>query len=204
MNQLFKMKKEYKDKISEIFPLPLDDEGLEKISKFIIIKEVPAGTLLLHEGDKAANLFMVIKGCLRSYFIKENGVEITSQFFIERQMVASIESAMIGTPSRSNIDAIEDSIIGIIQMKNLLEMIQKDSIAKDHFIRILFLKLINYMNLHASFILDNPEKRYKKLLKDNPELVSRLPQQYIASYLGITPVSLSRIRARLKKQISNC
>jgi CRP-like cAMP-binding protein len=198
------MKKEYKDTIAKIFSLPLSDEGLERILNNGIIKEVPAKTILLSEGDIATKLFIVIKGCLRSYFIKENGVEITSQFFIEGQMVTSFESSMTGTSSRVNIEAIEDSTLGLLDMKNLKNMIRETTPAKDYFIKILMSKLINYMNLHASFILDNPEKRYINLIQENPELVSRLPQQYIASYLGITPVSLSRIRTRLKKQINNC
>lgn len=198
------MKKEYKDKIAKIFSLPLNDEGLERIFNNSMIKEVPAKTILLYEGDIATKLFIVIKGCLRSYFIKENGVEITSQFFIEGQMVASFESAMTGKPSRLYIDAIEDSTIASIQMKNLKKVVVESSSGRDHFVKFLMTRLINYMNLHASFILDNPEKRYINLIQENPELVSRLPQQYIASYLGITPVSLSRIRTRLRKQINNC
>jgi CRP-like cAMP-binding protein len=198
------MKKEYKDIISKIFSLPPDDYGLERILNNVILKEVPAGTILLFEGDMATELLLVIDGCLRSYFIKENGIEITSHFFIEGQMASSFESAMMKTPSRRNIQAIEDSTLGIIQMENLIKMIQETVPAKDYFIRLLISMLINYMDLHASFILDNPEKRYKKFLQDNPELVSRLPKQYIASYLGITPVSLSRIRTRLIKHINNC
>ena len=61
-------------------------------------------------------------------------------------------------------------------------------------------RLVYYMERCSSYILDNPEKRYLHLLEDNPELVDRLPKQYIASYLGITPVSLSRIRNRLKEK----
>ena len=198
------MKKEYKDKMAEIFSLPPGDEGLERILGNGVIKEVPAKTILLSEGDIATKLFIVIKGCLRTYFIKENGVEITSQFFIEGQMVTSFESSMTGTPSRVNIEAVEDSTLGLMDMINLKNMIKETTPAKDHFIKILMTRLINYMNLHASFILDNPEKRYINLMQENPELVSRLPQQYIASYLGITPVSLSRIRTRLRKQINNC
>jgi CRP-like cAMP-binding protein len=197
------MNKELIDKLAEFFPLPLDKEGIDKISSIVTIKEIHSRNVLLNAGDIATQVFMVIKGCLRSYFIKENGIEITSQFFIEGQMVSSIESTITGTPSRSYIDAIEDSIIGIIQMKDFFNLAQDDNRAKDQFNRILLSKLLNYMNLHASFILDNPEKRYKKLLQNNPELVSRLPQQYIASYLGITPVSLSRIRNRLKKKLNN-
>jgi CRP-like cAMP-binding protein len=196
------MKKDYKDQISKI--LPVSENGLEELMKNVIVKEIPSGTLLLSEGDIATKLFLVINGCLRAYFIKESGVEVTSQFFIEGQMVASFESAMTGTPSRLYIDAIENSTIGFIMINNLNKiMINESGAGRDHFNRFLISRLIYYMNKHASFILDNPEKRYIKLMQENPELVSRLPQQYIASYLGITPVSLSRIRARLRKQINN-
>ncbi|MGA3084385.1 MAG: Crp/Fnr family transcriptional regulator [Thermodesulfobacteriota bacterium] len=191
------MKKDYKNKILKF--LPISEDGLEKLLNNIIIKEIPSGTILLFEGDIATKLFLVINGCMRAFFIKENGIEITSQFFIEGQMVASFESAMTGKPSRLYIDAIEDSIIGFIPMNYLEKAISESSSARDHFNKFLISRLIYYMNQHASFILDNPEKRYLKLIQENPELVSRLPQQYIASYLGITPVSLSRIRTRIKK-----
>jgi len=192
------MKKEYRDKISERFP------HFEKLLDKIIVKEMPSGTTLLSEGDIATKLFLVINGCLRTYFIKESGIEITSQFFIEGQMVSSFESAMTGAPSRQYIEAVEDSIIGFIQITKFKKMISESGPGMYQFNKYLISRLIFYMNHHASFILDNPEKRYKKLLQDNPELVSRLPQQYIASYLGITPVSLSRIRTRIRKQINNC
>ena len=191
------MKKEHRDKISGFFPVPLDEKGVNTILDILEVKDVPTKTILQYEGEIATKVFLVFRGCLRSYFVKENGSDITSQFFIEEQMVTSIESVMSGTPTRSYIETIEDSEIGIIQITNLLALTQELDIAKDHFIGVLLSKLINYMNLHASFILDNPEKRYRKLQQDNPELVSRLPLQYIASYLGITPVSLSRIRARI-------
>lgn len=196
-NKAVTMKKEHKDKILEFIPN-------EKIADSAIVKELPAGTILLSEGDIATTLFMVINGCLRQYFIKENGTEITSQFFIENQMVSSFESSMTKIPSRVNIEAIEDSTIGMVQIHSLEKLIRESSEIKDYFLKFLMSRLIYYMDQHASFILDNPEKRYVKLVKENPELVTRLPQQYIASYLGITPVSLSRIRARVKKQINNC
>lgn len=192
------MKKEYKDKLRERFP------HFEKLLNKIIVKKIPSGTTLLSEGDIATKLFLVIHGCLRTYFIKESGIEITSQFFIEGQMVSSFESAMTEKPSRQYIDAIEDSMVGFIDITIFKKMISESGLGMNDFNRFLISRLIFYMNQHASFILDNPEKRYKKLLQDNPELVSRLPQKYIASYLGITPVSLARIRTRLRKQINNC
>lgn len=186
--------------------LPIDEEGLDMLLHDAMIKAVRSGTILLFAGDVADSLFFVVKGCLRAYFIKENGIEKTAQFFLEGQMVASFESAMTGTPSKLYIDAIEDSEVGFIRMEKLKLLASKSKSIMERFNRFLVSRLIAYMNHHASFILDNPEERYKKLLKENPDLVSRLPLQHVASYLGITPVSLSRIRARLKKQkqINNC
>lgn len=194
------MKKEHKDKIAGIFALPEGSPGLEKILSIVTVKDVPAGTTLLAEGDVATNLFVVLKGCLRSYFVKENGDDITFQFFVEGQRVSSFESAMTGTPSRLNIDAIENSTIGFVKISRLVRMAGESDAARENFNRFLVSRLIYYMQQHTSFILDSPEKRYIRLVKESPELVSRLPQKYIASYLGITPVSLSRIRSRIKKQ----
>ncbi len=195
------MNTELKNHLSRL--LPVGEKDLEKILGAANINKVSSKTILLSEGEKATRLFLVIRGCLRTYFIKENGTEITSQFFMENQMVSSFESVMTGRPSRAYIDAIEDSTIGIIPIKSLEKIIVESGPVREYFDGYLMTRLLYYMNQHASFILDSPEKRYVRLIKENPELVSRLPQQYIASYLGITPVSLSRIRARIKKQINN-
>ena len=111
------------------------------------VKDIPSKTILQHDGEIATKLFLVFRGCLRSYFIKKDGSDITSQFFIEEQMVTSIESVMSETPTRSYIEAIEDSEIGIIQMKDLLVLVQEHERPKEHFNRILL--SITY-HLHES------------------------------------------------------
>jgi CRP-like cAMP-binding protein len=191
------MKRDYKNQLSKIFPFNEDD--LEKLLNNISYNEMPSGTILLSEGEIATKLFIVIHGCLRAFFIKENGIDVTFQFFIENQIVASFESATTGTSSRLYIEAIEDSVVGFIRIDKLEKIISEYSSFREHFNRFLIRRLTYYMNHYSSYILDNPEKRYLRFLKENPDLVSRLPKQYIASYLGITPVSLSRIRSRLKK-----
>ena len=191
------MKKEFQEIIKKTFSL--DDDLLKIFLDITTIRHAPAGTILLREGEIATKLNIVIKGCLRTYFVKDTGAEITSQFFVENQMVASFESMVTQTPGNQYIEAIEDSIIGIIPAKELQKLFMNNPTALTGFNRFIMNRLIYYMNQHASFILDSPEKRYVKLLKESPELASRLPQQYIASFLGITPVSLSRIRARLKR-----
>ena len=179
---------------------PLDEKSFEQLFNAVSFKEVPSGTILLSEGEIATKLLIVINGCLREYFIKEDGKEITFQFFVENQMVASFESATTGTPSRLYVETIEDSIIGFIPMKTLEVIVSKCVSMRAGFSRFLMKRLVYYMNRCSSYILDNPEKRYLKLLEENADLVARLPKQYVASYLGVTPVSLSRIRSRLRKR----
>lgn len=190
------MKKRYKNQISKLFPFNGDD--IDGLMSDLSIKEISPRTILLSEGEIATKLFIVFQGCLRQYFIKENGDEITAQFFIENQMVASFESAMNKLPSRAYIETIENSILGILPMSIMETRFGENSSFRDYFTQFLMKRLIYYMNHQSSFILDTPEQRYKHLVKENPELVSRLPKQFIASYLGITPVSLSRIRTRIK------
>ena len=177
-----------------------DDENFEELMRAISYRDIAPGTILLSEGEVASKLFFVVRGCLRTYFIKEDGKDITAQFFVEDQIVASFESATTGTPSRAYIEAIENSIVGSIPLKALEGILNKSSAMREGFRRFLMERLVYYMERCSSYILDNPEKRYLHLLEDNPELVDRLPKQYIASYLGITPVSLSRIRNRLKEK----
>jgi len=179
---------------------PLDDKNLEELMRAISFREIVPGTILLSEGEVATKLFFVVRGCLRTYFIKEDGKDITAQFFVEDQIVASFESATTGTPSRAYIEAIEDSIVGSIPLKALEVILSKSTVMGDEFSKFLMKRLVYYMVRCSSYILDNPEKRYLNFLEDSPELAARLPKQYIASYLGITPVSLSRIRSRLKKK----
>lgn len=192
------MEQDIRQRLSQF--LPLEEDARNRLFADIAVMKVSPGTVLLAAGEVADTLFMVIQGCLRGYFIKDNGAEITTQFFIENQMVSSFESAMTKTPGRMYIDAIEDSVIGAIPMRSLQDTIENYAQAREYFSRYVMARLIFYMNQHASFILDTPEKRYLRFAGENPELLRRLPQQYIASYLGITPVSLSRIRSRLKKQ----
>ncbi|HOD14549.1 MAG TPA: Crp/Fnr family transcriptional regulator [Spirochaetota bacterium] len=191
------MNGEYREKLARSFPLPgKDGDALFDSFSF---REVSRGRPILSAGETATELHVVLRGCLRTYFLKEDGTEITSQFFLEGQMVASFESAMTGTPSNQYIEAIEDSVIASIRITALADVIRSHEAVRNYFNIFLMKRLIYYMNHYSSYILDNPEKRYTKLLEAQPELASRVPQQYIASYLGITPVSLSRIKSRLKK-----
>jgi CRP-like cAMP-binding protein len=162
---------------------------------------VPAKTLLLKEGQISKKAFLIEKGCIRTWF-NNNGKEVSFQFFFEQEGVSSIESFRKKIPSLYSIETVEPSILHWIHKKDL-DSILKDMSSEEQintrFTNIMLERQFNYMRQFMSYIRDSPKQRYLNLLKEKPHIVQRVPQQYIASYLGITPVSLSRIRNAIKK-----
>ncbi len=163
--------------------------------KFFQHLSVPAKHILLHEGEIAQNLYFVRKGCLRLWF-NNDGKDITLQFFLEDQPVASIESFLGNQPSLFTLESIEPSELYFISKNNFETLLSQYPQLQEGFRQIIFKRMGNYANLFLSRIKDNPKRRYDDLVKNNPEIIKRVPQHYIASYLGITPISLSRIRNR--------
>jgi CRP-like cAMP-binding protein len=187
------------DKFKDNFPL-LKDKWDEYVSYYHRI-EVPAGTVLLKEGQVSKKAFMIEKGCLRVWF-NNNGKDITFQFFFENEAVSSGESFRKKIPSFFTIETIEPSILHWIHKKDLDKIMADISLIpemRNNMLDIAFERQYHYMKQFLSFIKDSPGRRYANLLKEKPHIVQRVPQHYIATYLGITPVSLSRIRKRLGK-----
>lgn len=158
-------------------------------------EEIPAKTTLLSEGEISKKAFYIEQGCLRICF-NNNGKDITFQFFFEGESVSSIESFRTNQPSLFTIESIESCILYSISKKDLQSIIETSTEIKKTVEEHTFQRLLFYQKLFLSRIKDNPEKRYLELLKTNPKILLRVPQHYIASYLGITSVSLSRIRNR--------
>jgi len=186
----------FKDK----FPL-LKDKLNEYASHYHRI-EVPAKTTLLKEGEISKKAFMIEKGCIRAWF-NSDGKDITFQFFFENSVVASIESFRKNIPSLVTIETIEPSIVWRIDKKDMdiiLEDMKEIPQLRDMFINGVFERTFDYMKHFFSSIKDSPLQRYQNLLKEKPHIVQRVPQHYIASYLGITTVHLSRIKSKLAKE----
>jgi CRP-like cAMP-binding protein len=176
--------------------IPKPTDALQLIAPFNLERiELPARTVLLNEGEKAKNIYFVEKGCLRMWF-NSNGTEITSQFFMEGKVVASTESLLKDTPSDFVMETIEPSILYVMPKKLFFELMETNAEFKEWFEGFILNRFFYYSKHLLSFLKDTPQERYNELIKNNPEIIKRLPQHYIASYLGITPVSLSRIRNR--------
>jgi len=167
----------------------------EKFQNCLIERELKSKTVLLNENQVATHIFFIKEGCLRESFNKE-GKDITFQFFFEGQAVASMDSFINNTPSLFSIESIEPSVIYSIKKTDFDEMLKTIPEFNETFQKLVFQRFSHYSHLFLSRIKDTPQERYNELLQNHPEIIKRVPQHFIASYLGITSVSLSRIRNR--------
>ncbi|MES2454768.1 MAG: Crp/Fnr family transcriptional regulator [Bacteroidota bacterium] len=157
--------------------------------------EVPAKTTLLEEGKISRMMFFIEKGCLRTW-VNNNGNEITTQFFFEGDKVSSIESFRTNRPSLYSIQSIEPCVLQTISQEKFKTVWENSAEIKSEIEAHLFKRLVQSQQLFFSYLKNNPQQRYQQLIAKHPEIIQRVPQHYIASYLGITSVSLSRIRNR--------
>ncbi len=163
--------------------------------------EVPAKTILLEEGKVSGNYIFVEQGCLRTAF-NNNGSDKTVQFFFENEGLSSLESFMKNTPSLFTIETIEPSVVYLLpkaHVNNLIAELSQEPGFLQMMLSILAERQFHYMREAITFIRDTPEQRYQNLLNQRPHIVQRVPQHYIASYLGVSTVHLSRIKSKLAK-----
>ncbi|MCX2486145.1 Crp/Fnr family transcriptional regulator [Pedobacter sp. MR2016-24] len=162
---------------------------------------VPAKTVLLHEGKVSGNYIFVEKGCIRAA-LNTNGTDKTMQFFFENEGLTSLESFIKNAPSVFTIETIEPSVIYLLPKVHVKALIA-ELIHEPEFFKLMLSvfaeRQIHYMNEFASFIRDTPEQRYLNLLANSPHIIKRVPQHYIASYVGITTVHLSRIKSKIAR-----
>lgn len=186
--------------IKNKFPFPK-----EKWRKFISSferMEVPAKTLLLNEGDVSNNAFYLEKGIVRAWY-NNDGKDVTFQFFLENTMFSSLESFKKGLPSMVSFETVEPCILYKIKKPDVeafLEEVYENPEMRTFFMDALFERIFDYMKHFFSFIKDTPQQRYLQLAQQKPEIIKRVPQHYIASYLGITTVHLSRIKSKILKE----
>ncbi|WP_155287596.1 Crp/Fnr family transcriptional regulator [Lacticaseibacillus zhaodongensis] len=165
-------------------------------------RSYPAGADLLLEGDTAHEAFFIEKGGVRLWH-NDDGRDITVQFFFEDQVVTSFESFYLERPSLFSITTIEPTTVTIVDGRKLRQTLATNTELMAAFTNYVCQRFIDYTGYFLNRIQDSPELRYQTLLQTDPELVARVPQHELASYLGITPVSLSRIRKRVKKDAAN-
>jgi len=174
----------------------LDKDEIDHFISKLQTKEFDKKKLVLQEGNICKYSFFINKGCLRYYYNIE-GRENTGQFFFENSWYTDYESYLSGKPSNQNIETLEKSEL-ILLAKSDLQQLFIDIPKFEKFGRIMaenaFLGLRNRNEMLTN---QTAEERYLNLIKERPKVFEKVPQHYIASYLGIKPPSLSRIRKRI-------
>ncbi len=185
---------------SQVKDKVLLSEGEQKLVKtFFSPKKIRKKQYLLQEGDICRHLAFVEKGLLRSYNVDEKGIEHMIHFAWEGWWMADMLSFLSVEPSTYHIDAIEDAELLLISRNDFEEMLLKVPVMERYF-RILFQNnIISKERRLISSISNTAEEKFIHLTATNPELIKRIPQQLVASYLGITPETLSRIKKKLAK-----
>ncbi len=175
--------------------LPLTEEEKNAIGSLDIFRSVKKGAILLKEGQKSKDSYFVLKGCIRTYYVLD-GEERTTAFYTE--MEAFTPPCVISkTPSEYYVSCIEDCILTVSNSDMEAEMNRKFP-KFETLCRILSEELLAKQRIDFDeFKTSSPEQRYLNLLQKRPDLIQRVPQHQLASFLGIKPQSLSRLRARI-------
>lgn len=178
--------------VKKYIPLSPKEEAL--FLSLLQYRKLAARQFLVHEQSLCRYENFVASGCLRSYHIDKNGEEHTLHFAIEDWWITDFESFLHGTPSTRNIVALEPCTLLQLSLADLNRLYEEAPIF-ERFFRLLHQNaaLAQDQRIINAISLTGPE-RYAAFVKKYPALIDRLPQKHIASYLGITPVFLSRIR----------
>lgn len=180
--------------------ISLTDEEKNAIASLDLFHAVPKGTILLKEGQKSKNSYFVLKGCIRTYYLIDSE-EKTTAFYTELEALTP-PCVINKTPSDYFVGCVEDSIVSVSNSDMEAE-INKKFPKFEIMCRILSEELLAKQRIDFDeFKTSSPEQRYLNLLQSRPDLIQRVPQHQLASYLGIKPQSLSRLRARILEKKS--
>lgn len=180
--------------------LKIDENDILAIQKSCIIKEYSKNEFLLQNFEHCEHTFFVEQGLLRQYTIDDKGKEHILHFAPESWFVTDRESVYFNQPSRYFIQALEQTKVAFIDENFIRKLEQKSTAFRDFNNLLLHNTIRNLQNRVMMLMSQSAEQRYLQFIKTYPDILLRVPQTMVASYLGITPESLSRVRRELAEK----
>lgn len=176
----------------------LEPHSIEVLADMLIPLKYLRGDIVLQEGEECTCMYYVERGMVRQYYYK-NGKDVTEHFSFEGRIVMCIESLLKHVPSQLIIEALETTHLFALPRKQLL-----DSIEACPELGILYRKITEHALISSQHHADsqrfeNAQERYERLLREKPEIILRAPMIHVASFLQMTPETLSRVRAQHEK-----
>ncbi len=186
--------KQFKKVLNSYCDIP--EEELVRIENFFYPYELKKGELFVRSGYMTHSISFIVAGLLRYFYTDKNGVEYTKAFAAEDDFAVSYGSMLLKQPSAFSIEALEDTVMLRINYSDWEKLLDNtlcwNVVARKVMEKVYILKQIR----ESELLLEDAQSRYLHFLEQYPSLHKRLKQHYIASYLGISPVSLSRIRKK--------
>jgi CRP/FNR family transcriptional regulator, cyclic AMP receptor protein len=179
---------------------PLTETQLTFFNSHLIAKNISKKTMLLQEGEICNFEAFIVKGCIKTYYIDKNGFEVILTFACENWWVSDISSFQEHKPSKMFIETIEETELLILTPQSKELILQKIPALERMFRLMVQRHLATYQERLFGNISWTAEERYESFLEKYPDLPQRIPQHLIASYLGISPEFLSRIRKRKRSK----
>lgn len=175
------------------------EEEQRVIASEIRVDEYKKGTILLRQGDVPTKCYFILKGCIRQYAVDETGREVTSNFYTEEQAVVIFNEHAESKSSKYTLTCLEDCVLAVGDLATINDTYNKYPQLESMTNRMTVEIFGSVQEDFADFIASSPEERFKSLLHKRPGLIDRVPQHQLASYLGVTPESLSRIKKRISR-----
>ncbi len=177
----------------------LSGDELREVQAWFERKMVPKKTVLLQAGDVCKFEAFIVKGCIKTYFIDKKGLEVVLTFSTENWWVSDISSFENQEPTKMFIETIEDTELLFLTPETKYELLAKYPALEKMFRLMVQRHLNSYQERLFGIIAHTAQERYQNFLKKFPALPQRIPQHLIASYLGMSPEFLSRLRKRKSK-----
>lgn len=175
----------------------LNEQDKDIIKTFFVYKKLRKHQYLLQQGEICKYMSFVIKGLLRSYNIDEKGAEHMNFFAWEGWWISDMYSLFSGETAVFNIDAVENTEILMISAEDYEEMMRQAPVMEQYFRRLYQKSLMTKDRRLMSAVTHTAEEKYVQLSKSHPQILQRIPQNLIASYLGLAPETISRIKKSL-------
>lgn len=177
--------------------IPMKEKSIKKLASILIRTELKKGVLFLREGEVSTQLGYIYKGMIRQFYYK-NDRELTENFAYENKIFICIESFLRQRPAKLIVETLENTIIYGIPHDPLLALCAEDYDIEQMYRHLLEDSLIFSQHKADSFRFESANERYARLLREHPQIVQRAPLSQIASYLSMTPETLSRVRGSMQ------
>lgn len=180
----------------------LTQEQVQELAGCLTVIEASKNKTLVEVGEKCQLCYFILKGCLRQYVIQD-GIDKTIAIYTEYQSVNYFTNQGCQNNLETCLTSVEDSVLIVGDPEKDQEMFTRFPVLAEITRKMMAADFGKTQNDLAKVIISGPEQRYLNLLEERPDILQRLPQHIIASYLGMTPESLSRIRKRITKRTNN-